>query len=230
MGSSNGHRESFDYACYNIFCSGHAFLADGKLFVAGGHIQDDVGLPNASMYDPFTAQWSSAPNMNAGRWYPTTTTLGNGDILVVSGSIDNSVGENRLPEVFQVGSGTWRDLTNAQISLDLYPRMHLAPNGRVFNSAPSTVTRYLDTSGTGAWTVVANHSVNVYRGYGPSVMYDNGKVLVMGGGDPPTNTAEVIDLNASSPAWRSSGVDGLRSATAQRHAPAGRKGIGDGRY
>ena len=141
--------------------------------------------------------------MNAGRWYPTATTLGNGDILVVSGRIDNSVGENRLPEVFQVGSDTWRDLTNAQIGLGLYPRMHLAPNGRVFNSAPSTVTRYLDTSGTGAWTVVANHSVNVDRSYAPSVMYDNGKVLVMGGGDPPTNTAEVIDLNASSPAWRS---------------------------
>ena len=121
----------------------------------------DVGLPNASMYNPFTAQWSSAPNMNAGRWYPTATTLANGDMLVVSGNIDSSVGENRLPEVFQVGSGTWRDLTNAQIGLDLYPRMHLAPNGRVFNSAPSTVTRYLDTSGTGAWTVVANHSVNV---------------------------------------------------------------------
>ena len=187
---------------YDIFCSGHAFLANGKLFVAGGHIDNGVGLPNASMYDPFTAQWSSAPNMNAGRWYPTATTLANGDMLVVSGNIDNSVGENRLPEVFQVGSGTWRDLTNAQIGLGVYPRMHLAPNGRVFNSAPSTVTRYLDTSGTGAWTVVANHSVNVYRSYGSSVMYDNGKVLVMGGGDPPTNTAEVIDLNASSPAWR----------------------------
>jgi hypothetical protein len=187
---------------YNIFCSGHAFLANGNLFVAGGHIVSGVGLPNASMYNPFTNQWSSAPNMNAGRWYPTATTLANGDMLVVSGDIDNSVGENRLPEVFQVGSGTWRDLTNAQIGLDLYPRMHLAPNGRVFNSAPSTVTRYLDTSGTGTWTVVANHSVNVYRDYAPSVLYDSGKVLVMGGGNPPTNTAEVIDLNASSPAWR----------------------------
>ena len=33
-------------------------------------------------------------------------------------------------------------------------------------------------------------------------MYDDGRVLVMGGGNPPTNTAEVIDLNASTPAWR----------------------------
>ena len=28
-----------------------------------------------------------------------------------------------------------------------------------------------------------------------SVMYVDGKILVLGGGDPPTNTAEVIDLN-----------------------------------
>ena len=190
-------------AGYDIFCAGHTFLANGSLFVVGGHIDDGVGLPHASAYDPFTNLWSSVPDMNAGRWYPTATTLANGDVLVVSGSIDNTVGENRLPEVFQTGSGTWRDLTNAQITLDLYPRMFLAPNGRIFNSSPSMVTSYLDTSGTGSWTVVANRSVDVYRDYDSAVMYDDGKVLVIGGGDPPTNTAEVIDLNAASPAWRS---------------------------
>ena len=41
-----------------------------------------------------------------------------------------------------------------------------------------------------------------YRDYGSAVMYAPGKILVMGGGDPPTNTAEVIDLNDSSPTWR----------------------------
>ena len=85
---------------YDLFCAGHAFLADGRLFVAGGHIQNGVGLPNVSTYDPFTNLWTSVPNMNAGRWYPTVTTLANGDVLVVSGSIDNTVGENRLPRSF----------------------------------------------------------------------------------------------------------------------------------
>jgi Galactose oxidase-like, Early set domain/Calx-beta domain len=189
---------------YDVFCAGHSFLADGRLLVTGGHIQTSVGLPNSSIYDPFTNTWAQMPNMNAGRWYPTNTTLAAGDVLVVSGHIDTTVFENTLPQVFQTASGTWRSLTNAQIGLDLYPRMHLAPNGRVINTAPSTTTRYLDTSGTGSWSVVGNHSVNVYRDYGSSVMYDDGKILVMGGGaDPPTNTAEVIDLNAASPAWRS---------------------------
>jgi len=186
---------------FDVFCSGHSFLADGRLLIAGGHVQNNIGLPNATIYNPGTKTWTSLPDMNAGRWYPTNTTLANGDVLVVSGSIDLSTGTNSLPQVFQIETGAWRDLTSAVLSLDLYPRMHLAPNGKVFNSSPSTVTRYLDTSGSGAWTVVANQSY--YRDYGSSVMYDNGKILIAGGGDPPTNTAEVIDLNSAAPTWRS---------------------------
>ena len=186
---------------YDVFCSGHSFLADGRLFVAGGHIQNNVGLPNASAYDPISNTWTAFPPMNAGRWYPTTTTLANGDALVVSGSIDNTVGVNRLPQVWEAAAGTWRNLTNAQLGLALYPQMLLAPNGQVFNPGPSQTTRYLNTAGTGAWTVVGNRQFGD-RGYGSGVMYDDGKVLVMGGGDPPTRTSEVIDLNAPTPAWR----------------------------
>ena len=90
--------------------------------------------------------------MNAGRWYPTVTVLANGDVLVVSGYRDNSFGVNILPQVFQVGSGTWRNLTSAQLGLDLYPQMFLAPNGKVFNAGPSQDTRYLDTAGSGTWS------------------------------------------------------------------------------
>ena len=87
--------------------------------------------------------------MNAGRWYPTTTTLADGSVVIVSGDIDTTVGVNRLPQVW--ANGTWRDLTSAQIAMPLYPFMLLAPNGRVFNAGPQQATRYLDTSGTGTW-------------------------------------------------------------------------------
>ena len=117
-------------------------------------------------------------------------------------TIDLTIGVNTLPQVFQVATGTWRNLPRAR--QDLYPQMLLAPNGRVFNAGPTRTTRYLDTSGTGAWTFVATR-VGGFRGYGSAVMYAPGKVLVMGGGDPPTNTAEVIDLNEPSPSWRAVG-------------------------
>ena len=68
-----------------------------------------------------------------GRWYPTATCARNGDVLVVSARIDPTIGVNRLPQVYQAASGTWRNLTNAQLGMDLYPRMLLAPNGKVFN-------------------------------------------------------------------------------------------------
>src|SRR6476659_5442241 len=97
---------------YDVFCTGHVFLADGRLFVVGGHIQNLVGLPNASTYDALNNLWTSVPPMSAGRWYPTATVLGNGDVLVVSGSIDSTLGENTLPSVYQVQSNTWRDLTS----------------------------------------------------------------------------------------------------------------------
>lgn len=189
-------------AGYDLFCVGHTFLSDGRLLVTGGHISNFVGLPNASIYNYLTDTWTRLPNMNAGRWYPTNTVLANGDVLTISGDIDTTIGTNPLPQVFEVSTGTWRDLTGAQMQIDDYPRMFLAPNGKVFYATASAVTRYLDTSGTGAWSTVATRT-DGYRSYGSAVMYAPGKILVMGGGSqPPKNTAEVIDLNVASPKWR----------------------------
>ena len=184
----------------NLFCSGHAFLPDGRLLVTGGHIVDGVGPPDVNIFDYRKNRWKAATPMNAGRWYPTSCALGNGEVLVLSGITTPEKGIDALPQVF-TARGVWRNLTSAQLVLPLYPFVHLAPNGKVFNSGPNRDTRYLDSAGTGAWTDVAARTI--YRDYGSSVMYDDGKVLLAGGGDPPTATAEVIDLNAGAPAWRS---------------------------
>lgn len=197
---------------YDLFCAGHSFLADGRLFLTGGHIANFVGLPNAGTYDAATNTWTRLPDMNAGRWYPTNTTLANGDVLVVSGQIDTTIGVDALPQVFSPGTRTWRNLTGAQLTLDLYPRMHLVPNGRVFNSGPSGTTRYLDTAGTGSWSVVGTRPGGT-RDYAPSVMYDTGKIVFIGGGDPPTAATAVIDLTAAAPAWRTVAA----MATPRRH-------------
>ena len=201
----------------NEFCSGHAFLPDGRLLVAGGHdTQDGDGIPDAFIFNSSNNSWTQTNlPMAAGRWYPSAVTVGNGEIALLSG---NEIGQGVIttPEVWQTNSGGgWRSLTNASLSLPLYPMMHLAPNGKVFISGPDSTTRYLDTSGTGAWTTVATR-VGGNREYGSSVMYDVGKVLIMGGGDPVVNTAEKIDLNAGSPAWSS--VGNMASARRQMNA------------
>jgi hypothetical protein len=123
-------------------------------------------------------------------------------VLAISGSTTDAASFNRLPEVWQTNSGGgWRRLGSAQRTIDLYPMIHVAPNGKVFMAGPHHNTHYLDTGGFGSWSFVATRKAG-FRGYGSSVMYQPGKVLAMGGGDPPLRSAEVIDLNAATPAWR----------------------------
>ncbi len=190
------------HAGYDLFCAGHTHLSDGRVLIAGGHVVDFVGLAKASIYDPATNSWAATPDMNAGRWYPTVTALGNGDALVVSGEIDTSVGVNPLPQVYQAATNSWRSLTGAQLNQALYPMMFLAPNGRVIDVGPSNVTRWLDTTGAGSWSTVGSRRFG-WRDYGSAAMYADGKILLAGGADPPTTTAEVVDLNVATPSWRS---------------------------
>jgi len=185
---------------YNIFCSGHSFLADGTLLVVGGHVVDGVGLPYASIYDPFKDTWTQLSDINAGRWYPSTTTLANGDAVTLSGYTNVGV-LDPLPQVYDATTGTWRDLTTANLVLSAYPRNFIAPNGELFNAGPDAVSKYLDTTGTGQWTTVAPR-VDPERNYGSAVMYAPGKILYVGGGSPASASAEVIDLNQANPAWR----------------------------
>jgi hypothetical protein len=186
----------------DLYCSGHSFLADGRLLVTGGHLGDHIGSDVTTVFDFRTRTWSLGPRMKAARWYPTNTTLANGEVAVVSGTIDGQTNVNTLPEVWNSVSG-WRPLTSAQLTQPLYPWMHLAPNGKIFDSGPGQTTRYLDTSGTGSWTTVAfTNFGNRHQYAGASVMYEPGKVLILGGSHPPTASAEVIDLNAAVPSWQ----------------------------
>jgi len=188
---------------YNPFCAGHAFLADGKLLVAGGHATSHVGLSYASTFDPATSTWARIPPMNGPRWYPTMTALPTGEALVLAGETSGAGNNNPLPQVWQPATKTWRDLVAAQMSIPYYPRTIVSPDGRVFMAGPARLTRFLDTTGKGAWMSAGNMVNGSSRTYGSAVLYDEGKILIVGGGDPPTAAAEVIDLKAPSPRWRS---------------------------
>ncbi len=199
---------------YRVFCSGHTILADGRLLVAGGSISGPTGEPRSAVYDPFSGTWSVTASMAQGRYYPTLTALPNGDVLVVSGNDENR-DVATIPEVFN--GSTWRQLTTAPLSIGnpFYPDMFVAPDGRVFLAGFPATSKLLDVSGTGAWTSVGARQV-ADRTMGSAVMYAPGKILYAGGGDPPTSSAEVIDLNEASPVWRT--VPAMHFARRQMNA------------
>jgi galactose oxidase len=184
-----------------LFCSGHTFMADGRLLVAGGHLDDERGLPDANIFETASETWSSVQPMRRGRWYPTTTSLPDGEVVTLAGKDQDGL-DVETPEVWD-GSG-WRSLTGAARAFPYYPRTFVAPNGRVFYAGEMAQSAYLDVSGAGTWTPVATSQYG-RRDYGSAVMYQPGKVLIVGGSDPPdatpTRTAEIIDLNQVSPSW-----------------------------
>lgn len=192
----------------NLFCSGHTFLPDGRLLVAGGHFADSKGLDQATLYDPANNAWTPTAVMNHGRWYPTATTLPDGSVLVLSGSFaqDNHTPNNRVPQIWN--DGAWTPIASLPDKgvFELYPRMHVTSKGLLFMSGPQVQTWTLDVSNGGHWTKIAQRD-NALRDYAPSVMYDVDKVIYIGGGNDslthePTSAAEIIDLGESQPKWR----------------------------
>ena len=208
---TTGATRQVDNRRSDVFCSGHAFMPDGRLLVAGGHIADGKGRRETNIFDPFKRSWTRAADMNAGRWYPTATTLANGDVLVSAGTDENG-NYNAVAQVFSASrGGGWRSLSGASRNLPYYPLMFLAPDGRVFDAGPQAQSAFLDPSGAGSWSDGPATVNRIYRDYGSAVMYAPGKILLVGGGgsdgssDPgPTRTAETIDLTAGG-SWQSTG-------------------------
>jgi hypothetical protein len=193
---------------FELFCSAHTLMADGRLFVAGGHNgQDLAGLDTSFIYDPTANTWTRLSDMGTGgRWYPSVELLANGDAVVMAGNMTPSTGGNPTVQVMHFATGTWQTLTGAAGTMAMFPMLHLAPTGLIFRGGPETGTGFLDTSGTGTWTYTSPMNIGT-RDYGCSVLYGTGKILDLGGGNfgvnqTPTNTAEVIDITAPVPSWR----------------------------
>lgn len=193
---------------WDMFCNGMALLQDGTVLIAGGNLQYNpfMGLPQAAIFDPETNTFTNLPNMAQGRWYPTVLTLANGTIMTFSGLTETG-STNTSVEFFTEGSG-WSTPYVAPFTPDLYPRLHLLPNGTVLYSSATPKSKLFNPS-TMTWnTNLATTNYGGSRVYGSSVLlpltpannYDP-RVMILGGGNPATNTTEIIDMGAPTPAW-----------------------------
>ena len=190
----------------NLFCSGHALLADGRVLIVGGYGgTSSYGIANAEIFDPANNSWTAVPNMSYKRWYPTATTLGDGRILVTAGWQATAHSNVGIPEIYNATSNTWTKLTSANNPFETYPFIYQLSDGRVVrvgNSEYATVTDILDLN-TQKWSVV---DPNIVDGGSPA-MYLPGKIVKAGsakGGvnGPSSNTTYVLDMTQSTPAWR----------------------------
>jgi hypothetical protein len=193
----------------NLFCAGLTLLVDGNALVVGGHLANGgVGLPDANRFDPVTKSWSAVAPMAFGRWYPTSTTLPDGRVLVVSGAVTCYTCTGDIPEVYDPTTDSWTQLANAELNMPLYPHMYVLPDGRILYASSSenvTQTQTLDLE-TESWTMIDPLALPG----GSSAMYRPGVILKSGSPGAPNRlpaapslaTAYVLDMNQLSPAWR----------------------------
>lgn len=220
----------------NLFCSGHSFLPDGRLLVTGGHSrwetmpdQEGIGEDDVNVFDYRFNTWTRVGFMPKGRWYPSNVTLGTGETAIFSGAYWDGVSFTTAQD------GTGRSVPATAINpsadlfmltgyirptsavpnpvVNLYPFLHLGPNGNVFIAGPGTgKSRFFDpyaSSLAGSYTDGPDPVPSHFEG--SAVVYDGtaGKIMMVGGRNTVAgavlNVAESVSLTDPPPlVWKTS--------------------------
>ncbi|MEO8662608.1 MAG: LamG-like jellyroll fold domain-containing protein, partial [Bryobacteraceae bacterium] len=197
------------YSPVSLFCSGHVYLADGRVLVVGGiqGLIDDLGPRDGTFFDPVTESWSGGPLMTYGRYYPTATTLPDGRVLALGGTTTCGTCYADIPEIFDAVTNAWSTLgPSAQMAFKYYPHPYVLPDGRILVAGQddkAIATRVLDLS-TQVWTTIDARIIDGHS----SAMYLPGKIIKAGTatadnpGLPAAATAYTLDMTQPSPAWQ----------------------------
>jgi hypothetical protein len=182
----------------DLFCSGHAWTADGRLFVAGGTTQYVAGVhPYLGGYltyrfDPRetgNAAWTRLPDLALARWYPSVTLRADGSLLVSGGTPVNGGTPHNNYETWDSAADEWSVAPGGLRSLagptygnhGSYPRMIQLSTGDVFRAGQSQWASRLSSSGT--WTTMGQSAS--YRTYGSAMLvpWATDVVWILGGYD-----------------------------------------------
>ena len=91
----------------DVECGSMTALQDGRILVVGGHAKGARGINNIMLFDPATLTWASQPSSPMGRYYPTSTLLPNGTV-VISGGFDMNGAKNPDVELWTPPeTGNW---------------------------------------------------------------------------------------------------------------------------
>lgn len=180
-------------APYNLFCSGHAQLPDGRILVVGGHdsLSGVLGSAEAAVFDPVSGTWTSVPPMSQRRWYPSATTLPDGRVIVTSGAKTGFTDIADVPELYDPAANAWTRLDAARSSFPYYPFSFVLPDGRLLIAGAGEhpgPTQALDVAAQ-RWTTLDPATVDG----GSAAMYRPGRVLKSG----TSATTDVDDLAAA---------------------------------
>jgi len=209
LGTSNASHNTITSSIgVSSFCSSGLVLPEtGNVLMPGGDARPEgltnSGITSVAEFNTSDNGLSRAAEMSYARWYPTSITLPDGDILV-SGGRDGQLREIITPEVYSPENNEWRSLFGIQTAGYgyYYPKLWVVPDGRVFGMQHGRMY-YMTTDGQGTLNPVGNLP-QVSRGNSSTaVMYRPGKIMQISGEESSsTNGALLVDVTGSTPSLR----------------------------
>jgi hypothetical protein len=110
-------------------------LSDGRVLSVGGTTKIPHGIPDVWLFDPVSEQWVRQPDTPLGRYYPTSTKLADGTVVVTAGTELDGTTPNPTVELYTPPpDGT--DVGNLRVvgpahATGYYPRQWLMPDGNM---------------------------------------------------------------------------------------------------
>ena len=196
--SDTGATVGRDNLTTNLFCSGHSFLPDGTLLVAGGHQRhpdpnkanlEGIGEDDLNTFDYRSGTWTLLPtHMQWGRWYPRTLTLADGSTLILSGTYlpgpSSTATLNTTPDIFGNAGLLTQGAADPNVFgfqiTSIYPFITLAPDARAYYAgAPDdSKARFFDVAAN-TWSRTLSDMEP--HDTGTAITYAPGQFMVAGG-------------------------------------------------
>ncbi|TWU54336.1 Bifunctional xylanase/xylan deacetylase precursor [Rubripirellula tenax] len=184
----------------DIFCSNMSIdPVSGNVMIFGGDARGEGGTVNTAVNDVLVFDYANRTLRDAtqgemayDRWYGSSVTLPNGEILVLGGT----GGGKDIPEVFNATTG-WRTLTGVNMNINYYyPKTWVTSDSSVVTMSNSGAMYRINTAGAGSSQQIGTAGVPHHNG-SPGVMYDVDKIAFVG-----TNAKIYVgDLSATNPTF-----------------------------
>ncbi len=193
-----------------IFCGSVTQLSDGRVLSVGGTDKVPTGLKDVYLFDPASETWIRQPDSPLGRYYPTSTRLADGTVIITAGTQADGKTKNPNVELYSPPSaggdvGTMR-VVGPPHATAFYPRQWVMPDGNLVQVIGRKSYR-LDTS-TWQWSNLPGLPVGNGAGSAgvllPGAASGSWKILMTGGlksGTALTST-ELFDYSNPSAGWK----------------------------
>lgn len=149
-----------------IFCGSITPLSNGRIVSFGGAAPRPHGLADVWLFRPETETWVRQPDTPLGRYYPTSTRLPDGRVVVTAGTEADGLTRNPTVEVYTpsptgAATGTM-SVVGPEHPTGYYPHQLVMRDGRMLQV--DRAASYQLNPKTWSWTQLGSQPVNLGTG------------------------------------------------------------------